>query len=371
MIRRKTIFIIATVFFVVTSIYVIYRYTFSRGVVMIVSLSTDGRYAITTDDKRNAVLWDLHKKSSSTLDRDANIYSAYFIKDHHLFMWQNDLTNQVNIANTHKKIIENFNPGFPTYGQAISSNLKYYIASNEDWDIYIRENNQQKLLKKHFSDASFLGAQKLANITIQTNNLLISGFADVTTGVSLWNLNTKKLKYTLHDNSMKTIATISPDGKYIVSGDEEPLAYVWEASTGKKLFDLYSLRFGREIEIGKNIENWKWDNTGMLPIPSIFNDKNGGAILTLKFIDLKGDYLRFTTYVPYAILYNVNDPKPKKYLYLGSWPYPSVDDYSRDQSIDTAPKAHILVMGKRSWSGIIVYKFDPEKETLKRIWVSH
>ena len=69
-----------------------------------------------------------------------------------------------------------------------------------------------------------------------------------------------------------------------------------------------------------------------------------------------------------AILYSINDPKPKKYFYLGAHPFPAVNDYDRDQAIDTSPQAHILVMGKASESGILVYKFDPEKMTLTKIW---
>ena len=67
-------------------------------------------------------------------------------------------------------------------------------------------------------------------------------------------------------------------------------------------------------------------------------------------------------------MYNVNDPKPIKYLYLGNSPFPAVTDYSRDQSIDTSPKANILVMGKAYGNGILVYKFDPDKKTLRKIW---
>jgi len=71
----------------------------------------------------------------------------------------------------------------------------------------------------------------------------------------------------------------------------------------------------------------------------------------------------------YAILYSITDPKPLKYLPLGS-PWISVDDYTRDQSIDTSPSAHILVTGKMNHGGILVYQYNPKTQTLKKVWDS-
>jgi WD40 repeat protein len=183
-------------------------------------------------------------------------------------------------------------------------------------------------------------------------------------GVVLWSVENGKPLKKFSANVAKTYATLSSDGKYVVAGDEDSLAFVW-SKDGKKIFDLYDLTFGKFIKTGSKIENYKTDKTGLIQKPKDFSND---AILSIKFIDLQGDYLRFTTYVPYAILYNINNPKPLKYLPLGKHPFPSVDDYSRNASIDTAPAANILVMGKASSGGILVYKFDPIKQTLTKIW---
>jgi hypothetical protein len=42
------------------------------------------------------------------------------------------------------------------------------------------------------------------------------------------------------------------------------------------------------------------------------------------------------------------------------------------QAIDSSPSKHIVVMGMGGkYGGIIEYKYDPKKMTLKRIWVAH
>lgn len=91
------------------------------------------------------------------------------------------------------------------------------------------------------------------------------------------------------------------------------------------------------------------------------------AILALTFID-QTHYLRFTTYIPYAILYSIKSPTPIKFLSLRKRPLPSVYSYLRDESIDTSPTAHILVTGQRNASGINVYRYNPQKQTLQLIW---
>jgi hypothetical protein len=62
---------------------------------------------------------------------------------------------------------------------------------------------------------------------------------------------------------------------------------------------------------------------------------------------------------------------PIKYFDLGTDPFPSVKEYYRNVSIDTAPDVGILVTGQHRGSGINVYKFDKDKLTLKKIWVTH
>jgi WD40 repeat protein len=364
--------------------YLFYIGFFAPKEVMVVSVSSDGNYAISTGLREQAILWDIKHKTYKFLDRKSNIYSAYFIKNTNYYMWQHDPDNEVYIKDTKGNLIEHFNPGFPTYGQVITSDLKNYFASDEDFNLFKISDNVKIKITPRGSAGGFLGVGKLLNLTLSNDDkyLLNAGscvcwgsdgcisgsvqkidpnIKEALSDLVLWEVITGKPIYRFLGNVVKTYATLSPDGKYVLSGDENGLGFVWQIN-GIKNFKLSWLQ-------GKAVKNsdgtYRWDSNGMIKKPKDFGNDD---ILSIKFIDLQGDYLRFTTYVPYAILYNINDPKPLKYLPLGKHPFPSVDDYSRNASIDTAPAANILVMGKANSGGILVYKFDPIKQTLTKIW---
>jgi len=338
----------------------------NAGLVFVLGVSSDGRYVVSTDDKRRAILWDLTKDSHRVIAKPANVYSAYFVKNTPYFLWQNDKTNLVNVQSVDGRKIKEINPGLPTYGGAITSELGDYFYSDENWNIYRTSRGKKTQLARRFTDGNFWGAQKIVNFSIRGDRMLAAGSGGEGDGISLWNLNQAKPLKTFVGTMLKAFATLSPDGKYVVGGDEGSAGFVWDVASGRKLFRLYHLRVGKPIWKGKKIVGY--DAKGLIKAPEGYSkDLNIAAILSLKFID-KTHYLRFTTYRPYAILYSITDPKPIKYFYLGENPRPSVDDYSRDQSIDTSPEAHILVTGQAENSGIIVYHYNPKTMTLKKIW---
>ena len=378
------------------------KHNLPDNIAMVLSVSSDGNYAVTSNLNMQLVLWDIKNHTHKVIATNTNIYSACFIKSTHYFMWQNDDTNEVNIADTNGQIIQSFNPGFPTYGQVMTPDLQYYFASDEDWNIFMRTDGKMKLIKK--DEAGFFGVGKLLNLTLSDDNktLLISGQGESCEhgticpstvpdpklamirnnldGVVTWDVATGKPLRKFPGNASKTFATFSPDGKYIVSGDENALAYVWYTKTGKLKFDLDSIIFGHPVDQKKPMG--KWDKIGLIPIPKDFHDymnEPNDDILALKFID-KTHYLRFSTGVPYVIVYSINSPRPLKYIKIAGpiktadltkERYPAVAEYVRDQAIDTAPKAHILVVGQQKGNGIIVFKYDPKTMTLKKIWVGN
>jgi len=215
----------------------------SIGEIMVLSVSSNGNYVISTSLQRKAILWDLRNHTYRVLDKQANIYSAYFVKNSSNYMWQHDPDNEVYIKNISGREIKRFNSGFPTYGQVITTDLENYFGSNEDWSVWRIRKGEKLLLKK--GDGGFLGVGKLFNMTLTDDNtvLLFSGIGSDCDdyknclairpkdnlpvkpydleGVVLWNLNTAKPIWDFPGNVAKTIATISPDGKYVVSGDEQ------------------------------------------------------------------------------------------------------------------------------------------------------
>ncbi len=372
------------------------------NIAMVVSASSDGNYAVTSNLNQQLVLWDIKNKTHKIIATNANIYSAYFIKNTHYFMWQNDDTNEVNIANINGQIIKSFNPGFPTYGQVITSNLQHYFASDEDWNIFMHANGQTKQIKK--DEGGFQGVGKLLNFTLSHDDkiLLTSGQGESCEhgticpstvpdpklamhrnqldGVVIWDVATGKPLRSFPGNRIMTFAAFCPSGKYIVSGDNNAQAYLWSAQSGKLIYKLDDISIG--IPDDPNKPMGKWDKTGLIPVPKDFHNYMNDpvdSILALKFID-KTHYLRFTKGVPYVIVYSVNSPQPLKYIKIAGpiktfdftkERYPAVAEYVRDQAIDTAPKAHILVMGQQKGNGIIVFKYDPKNMTLKKIWVGN
>ena len=301
-------------------------------------------------------------------------------------MWQ-DLNDIVHVQDINNKEILSFH-NFPTYGQVMTSDLKYF-ASNENLDLYENYGNNQKLVLSNGNQGGFIGLEKLLNLTLSNDNqlLLTSGSGgdyqpqEFTNddGVALWNVNTRLPIRKFPGNSAKTIATISTDNKYIISGDEAGRVYVWDAMSGKQILELRDLAYGKIIckKLPNKLEQCQMDFSGYPSMPKYLLNQYGkidglfDRVYNLKFIDLNGHYLHFTTTSPYTVLYQAINPLPLKYLSLGKYPWPvskNPDDYSRDEAIDTAPAANILVMAQADGPGIIVYKFDPKTLTLKKIW---
>ncbi len=383
------LFWVISAFIILVVLFFICRHESYQRRIYVLSVSSDGHYAISTDFGGRAVLWDLIKHKRKIIDRHANSYSAYFIKNTDDFMWQNQ-DEWVHVQDVNGKKIQTFKVPFTVFGQVMTSDLQHYLASDIDWNVFLKDN--QELRKIRSDQGGFLGGQKLYNLTLSADDKTVLGsglgssgndnlpnlkpnqpgyYKDLLIqGVALWDVNTGKALQKYSGNVAKTFATISPDEQYVVGGDEDSWGYVWETNTGKAIFQLWSLSAGiatKQDQYGDNIE---FNKAGLISVPKDFMDDNDiyhEDIISLKFID-QTHYLRFTTRTPYAILYNLTDPKPQKYFPLGRHPWPAVNQYYRDQAIDTSWQAHILVMGKEYKGGILVYQYDPEKKTLTKVW---
>ena len=238
------------------------------GQVMVLSVSTDGNYAISTDDHKYAILWGIKNHTRKIISRDANIYSAYFIKHGHDFMWQDDKTSIVHVDTADGKELMKFK-SVPTYGQVMTSNLKTYITNDENWNIYKGIGKDKRIIYKSV-DGGFVGAGKLLNMTLNESEkfLVSSGYCDVRydnvplsnkkhgyqglTCVTLWNLRSGRALRKFWHNSAKTYATISPHGKYVIAGDEDGWGFVWAARTGKLLRRIADITSGLAGKPNKN-----------------------------------------------------------------------------------------------------------------------
>ncbi len=359
------------------------------GIPMVVSVSSDGKFVVSSHQDNRLVFWDIINRSKNVLSGNANIYSAYFVKGRHVFLWQ-DLDDVVYVQSHDGKIINKFK-NISTYGHVLDGDLEIYVASDSQFNLFLDHGTDIREIKKDGNIPSFLGTGKLLNLSISNNGtrllsagdgydvadtLKIEDFKPVQleqrysnySGVVLWELPSGRPLFKFSGNSAKTNATFSPNGRYVVSGCEGGSSFVWETKTGELVHQTASLYHGILQKNGTDdYEKWTRDKTGLIQPPKDLDSNE--ATIALKFID-EEHYLRFLTYSPYAVLYHIDNPLPLKYLPLGRNPFPAVSDYSRNAAIDTAPEAGILVMGQRDGGGIIVYKYDSEKQELEKIWTA-
>ena len=331
------------------------------------SISSDGKYVISGYDNHYLLLWNIANHSYQVISRHANENSPYFIKHTHYFIWQNK-NNKVYVQNILSRVVKKFQLKYSVLDQVMTTDLKTYIAEDKDWKLYKNYGKNEQIIK-HYGT----GSSKALNLTLSNNNqyLLTSGFAGVQVdkesitksyndekidhwdrfgGITLWNISTgvpiKKFWGT--DVESQTYATLSPQDHYIVGGG---------VGGGTVLAAVHN-NFRTELAWLKNK-------------PKDFKDPTGNnamdTVESFKYITQKS-YLRFTQYIPYAVLYEGTNKNSIKYLPLGQVPYPSVGYLSRDESIDTSPSTHILVTGQEVDDGINVYQYDPKTQTLYRVW---
>ena len=349
---------------------------------MVTSVSSNGEYAFTTNSDRNAYLWNIKDKTYQKINHGfpVNIYSAYFIPNTNLFMYQNDKTNEVIIENVNGKVIKTFQVNFPVYGEAITSDLDTWVASDKDFRLFFRKNGKQEKILYHwcgpdyhqpkppkgsyYTCSGFLSGQ-LPNIHFAPNETYFVT-NDGLNSLFIWNTNSGELMKLISKNVSQTSNAIAPNGNYIITGDQEGIGNIYDLTEKKSEPFIY-----------------KMDNA----------DRTQG-ISQLAFID-QNQFLSFWWSVGqpymYATLSNINDLKkykkqqpgwinnyltPMKYLPLVKNPnaqYPSDNGlYPQTQSflpvVATSPSAHILVMAQANGGGIMVYQYHPEKQTLKLIW---
>ncbi|BCR03111.1 hypothetical protein DESUT3_01800 [Desulfuromonas versatilis] len=350
---------------------------------IVVSVSSDGRHALSSHQDHRLVLWDLESRTKATISDQSNIYSAYFIKGTDTFIWQ-DLDDVVHVQRSTGETVKTFSH-FPTYGHVMGKDLKTYFSSDQDWNIFSGFGKEMKTVKQDGNSPNFFSG-KLLNLSLLEENSILLSAGDgqkesdnnpikksspinpesrfsYYAGVVLWSTTTMNPIAKLAGNTSKTHASVSPDGKYVVTGSENGVGFVWQlAKPESEPQTAGNPGLGIRTAIG-------WDNTGGISLPPDFDGGHHGSILGHYFVDCL-HYIRIYTYEPYAFFYDVNNPLPLKYFPLGQDPFPSVSDYSRNAAIDTAPEAGILVTGQRDGGGIIVYKYDSAAQTLKKVWVA-
>ena len=135
-----------------------------------------------------------------------------------MYIYQ-DLNDVVHMRTISGKELHAFKPGFPSYGEVMTPDLTTYIGSTIDWKIFMIKGANRYVLDKDFDRMSAISAGKIVDFTLRGNNSLLISGCTTSYGPTLWNLKTRKKIFVYKGNVYHTYADLSPNKKYIISGD--------------------------------------------------------------------------------------------------------------------------------------------------------
>ena len=367
--------------------------------VISISVSTDGRYAISGHAARKTnsvsprgqmVLWDIEKKQKTILSDNANSFSALFIPDSHEFMWQ-DQNDIVHMQNVEGQEIKSFKHPH-VQNHRITADKAFYLSvdfwrriykgyGDEIQPVYTDGGPTINPYSLSIVDNYFLSVTDTChgldypvaetNLTANPVNPSSSKKSSYD-GVTLWDKNTLKPIAKLIGNCGSTNGLISPDGKWVITGGKNGTYYTWEINNLNNRLrlayqDLY-------IKEGKLKE---YDETKVLYIPKEVEERGisfgtvAYAFLTeSEFIGLGRSANKNGKGNEFAALFTVGNPWVIGYVEIGNNPSISTNYFQRNLSVSSSPTAHILVTGQATGGGINVYKYHPDKMELEKIWVA-
>ena len=384
------------------SILIVFTCSFAIAKQINVSVSTNGKYAVSVDDAGKAYLWNLGSKSVGDLGSNYSL-STYFIPNSDNYLLQNKDTKKVIVKSINGKIIKEFTPDFVAREQAINKNLTTWVGSIAWGDVYKYSISDMKkkqiyiswyMAKNDHNDywrgnppdgkvpsgtamGSYFNFNFLGNTLIATpNNSLV-----------VYDFDNHKWHKT-NENVGQTMNAIDPNDEFVytMSNDLVGTAVKYNLETNKIQNYLNST----------NKDNFFFviDKNEQLPFLTYQNKPNGRT--NLGFIDkdkVLVTYKGVSQPFLWAGLYDINNIKeqklndkaegnvainraikyiplvdqPKEYL-SGNYPvgaYPNVSGYNT--TFDTSVEAHKLVMA--GGDGIMVYNYNPKDESLKLDWV--
>ncbi|WGE74489.1 WD40 repeat domain-containing protein [Actinobacillus equuli] len=366
--------------------------------VISISVSTDGRYAISghapretnsVSPKGQMVLWDIEKKTKTILSDNANSFSALFIPDSHEFMWQ-DQDNFMHVQNVKGEEITRFKHRH-VQNHRITADKSFYLSVDFWGDIY--KDYGDKLQPVYTDGGPTINPYSLSivddyflsvtdtchgsNAPVAETNLTVNPVNPSSRkkssydGVTLWDKHTLKPVAKLIGNCGATNGLISPDGKWVITGGENGAHYMWEIDNPNNR-QVLSMPNNWELYTEEELKNDK-----STPLPEKLKERPisvgtvAHAFLSEKdFIGLGRSGGKNGKGFEFAALYAAGEPWIKAYVEIGNDPSISTNYFERNLSVSSSPTAHILVTGQATGGGINVYKYHPDKMELEKIWVA-
>jgi WD40 repeat protein len=211
-----------------------------------VAISPNGKYIVSGSDDETIKLWDLNtgRLVRSFEGHTDEVWSVAITPNgKYIVSGSRDNTIKLWDINT-GKLIRSFKGHVePVQVVVITQNGKYIVSGSDDKTIKLWDIKTGRLVR------SFEGHKgPVRSVTITPNRkYIVSGSWDDT--IKLWNINTGKLikSFKGHKDDVSSVA-ISPNGNYIVSGSRDNTIKLWDINTRKIL---------RNINTGKILRNFK------------------------------------------------------------------------------------------------------------------
>ena len=376
--RVRVIFYIILVFFMFENL-VQANMSQKLGSPIMLSISKDALYVAITQSDRNAYLFDLKNHSIKKInDEDINVYSIGFIGKTHDIFYQKNKTNDVSIVNLDTgKLLQTFNPHFATYSETINTAMTRFAASENKGLMHIIDmKNPKHRAVVGRPSVAFIGTGTLFQPKFSLNERYIYA---TNGGGELWIFDAKS-EHELKDiikNVGQTSNALSPNGKYILTAD---------SNSKGLLYDLENHKIVHPFIHGEKMVDPKQPYP-LRPITSVNFITDKAYLVTYSGVSdpivkmglyridrLQADKLDRGTFYSNQMLKAIDlpvyDPKTHKVLPKLTDRYtqifPSTESYLPE--VATNPKKHLLVMAQANGNGIMVYKYDPKKESLKLLW---
>jgi len=376
-------------------------FTFSFAHQSSLSVSSNGEYTISVDDEGNAYLWNLDKKTNQQIDGKYNRLSAFFVPNTNYYMLQKD-DNKVVVNDINNKKIKEIKLDYPTYGQAISSDLNNYVSANRWFDFYLKDLSKNKTkpifvswcyAKEDHTPYSRQNPYKgglpngctgyngqIANFKFIGDTLI----ATFTSSFIVYDIN-KGTWEDVKGNNGATMNAIDPNGQFVYTADSGLSGIKYNLNDGAKsnsaLYypddNLENISYVQETKDRKKyfyngLTNFKFIDKDKIIVT--FNGKNQPYLWAFTFDTNKLDWSNNTKWkrpVFFSKNYLPLTKDPLKFV-TGNYrdntdPFPIVGGYNT--TFDTSVEAHKLVMAQANGNGIMVYNYNPKDESLKLDWV--
>jgi WD40 repeat protein len=202
-----------------------------NGTVNSITISPDGKYALSGSSDKTLKLWDLAsgKEIRTFAGHSKSVDSVAIVPDGMYVLFGSHNYNKLNIWDiTSGKEIRTFTTG-GVRSVAISPDGKYALSVGNDNTLKLWHLASGKEIR------TFTGHSYVSSVAISPDSkYALSGSYSNT--LKLWDLASGKeiRTFTGHSESVYSVA-ISPDGKYVLSGSSDKTVKLWDIASGEEI----------------------------------------------------------------------------------------------------------------------------------------